>query len=533
VNSTTIEPNPPGVTGASTSAGVSAPGRWLSGRASGFVTKARLLVVARAFWVVTALFSLGLFAASVPARYGQLAEPSSDLQSGLAQLDISARFYATYLVAVEIVFAAVFLIISLIIFLRKYRDWVALFLSYMLLLFGMASHPIVHTMEALAATQLFWMPPVRFLTYLTWLSVFLFFFLFPDGKFVPRWTRWFIIFHAMLLIPWDLFPDSPYSPWMWEPVPLLIVEFVTWGTCVYAQVYRYIHTSDRVQRQQTKWVMLGGIASILGNLVFYLPRYIDPSLKDVSLGSSLLYQMVSITAMYLFSLLTPLAIAISILRYRLWDINLLINRTLVYIPLTGIIGGLYSASVVLFQKVFVALIGETSDAAIVLSTLILASTFTPMKNALQTLVDKRFKESSDPTRDLDLFGERVRSVIEVNDPHAVASRLLDEAICAFGARSGAIFLDGDGERGPFYTYGEWRDEESQVEVPLQHEGDHLGVLQLGVRQDGSAYSAADFEKLRSNAEVVARAIEVAACSLYPGTHTHPERVASTIHALPE
>src|SRR5688572_15330475 len=202
------------------------------------------------------------------------------MELGLAQLGISARFYAIYHIGLEIAFAAVFLVIAFIIFLRKYQDWVALFLSYMLLLFGMASHPIVHIMEALAATQLQWMPAVRFLTYLTWLCVFLFFLLFPDGKFVPRWTRYFAIFCALILIPWDLFPDSVYSPWMWHPLPFLILELSIWGTCVYAQVYRYMHTSDQVQRQQTKWVVFGGIASILGNLAFFLPRVIDPSLRD-------------------------------------------------------------------------------------------------------------------------------------------------------------------------------------------------------------------------------------------------------------
>src|SRR5205085_7545154 len=84
----------------------------------------------------------------------------------------------------------------------------------------------------------------------------------------------------------------------------------------------------------------------------------------------------------------PVATGIAILKYRLYDIDLLINRTLVYIPLTGILTGLYSASIALLQKLFVATSGEKSDAAIVITTLILTSSFTPIKNGLQSFVDK-------------------------------------------------------------------------------------------------------------------------------------------------
>ena len=117
---------------------------------------------------------------------------------------------------------------------------------------------------------------------------------------------------------------------------------------------------------------------------------------------------------------------------------------------------------------------------------------------------------------------------------AALSRLLDEAICAFGAKSGAVYLSGEGVDGaPFYAYGDWKEEDTKVEVPLEYHDDHIGMLKLGARQDGSAYTAHDLERLKSNAEVVARAIEVAACSLYPSGHAHQERRPSTMHALPE
>jgi hypothetical protein len=87
----------------------------------------------------------------------------------------------------------------------------------------------------------------------------------------------------------------------------------------------------------------------------------------------------------------PVAAAVAVLRYHLYNIDVIINRALVYIPLTGILGGAYAAGVALFQKLFVAVTGDRSDAAIVITTLVLASMFTPIRNWLQSFVDRRFK----------------------------------------------------------------------------------------------------------------------------------------------
>jgi len=85
------------------------------------------------------------------------------------------------------------------------------------------------------------------------------------------------------------------------------------------------------------------------------------------------------------------AIVIAILRYRLYEIDVIINRTLVYGALSAVLAGVYTASITLSQRVFIAVTGERSDAAIVLTTLIVASTFTPLKARLQTIVDARLK----------------------------------------------------------------------------------------------------------------------------------------------
>lgn len=92
--------------------------------------------------------------------------------------------------------------------------------------------------------------------------------------------------------------------------------------------------------------------------------------------------------------LVPVAVVVAVLRYRLYEIDTLINRTLVYVPLVGVVAGLYAGLVALLQRIFTAATGNTSDAAAVISALALAAVFTPIRNAIQSAVDRRFKPAT-------------------------------------------------------------------------------------------------------------------------------------------
>ena len=116
------------------------------------------------------------------------------------------------------------------------------------------------------------------------------------------------------------------------------------------QVYRYRHIANQGQKQQIKWVVLGMIASAFGSLAFFIPLYTGPNLESRVDAAALQFRLVSAAAVCFFLILTPIAIGISMMRYRLWNVDVLINRTLVYVPLTAILAGLYAASVSLLQN---------------------------------------------------------------------------------------------------------------------------------------------------------------------------------------
>jgi hypothetical protein len=146
---------------------------------------------------------------------------------------------------------------------------------------------------------------------------------------------WFII-----CILWNFFPDSVWSPPNWPPFLFGAVILFGWGTAAYAQIYRYRRVSNPVQRQQTKWLVFGyGAVFVLAILVI-LP-WIIISGPETPEASTLIYNALVLPAISFLLLIIPLTLAFSIFRYRLWDIDIIIRRTLIYGTLTALGFGLY------------------------------------------------------------------------------------------------------------------------------------------------------------------------------------------------
>jgi hypothetical protein len=212
-------------------------------------------------------------------------------------------------------------------------------------------------------------------------------------------------------------------------------------------------------------------------------------------------------------ILFPLSTAIAIFRYRLLEIDRVVNRAVLYGALTAVLAGLYTISVMISQRLFVVITGEKSDAAIVVTTLIVASAFTPIKDRLGRFLSARFKDVPDSTRALRTFSQEVSAYLEMSDAALLARRFLDEAVRAMRAESGAVSLVIDGRLQTIGTNGRWQGEAS-VAMPLQLDGQRYGLLWLGHRLGGSAYSRAEFEALQLAAQPVARALRLA-LHVYP------------------
>lgn len=219
------------------------------------------------------------------------------------------------------------------------------------------------------------------------------FLLFPDGKPVsPRWgvIGPLTIFGAILLavgigtVPGQLnnFPEvtNPVTLGGAWSGPLILVGAVIFaaGSALSAVslVVRWRRSSGDA-REQLKWLAAVSLPFIAAGVL----SPTSPAAQDVMIG---------------FGLLTPIAIAIAVLRHRLYDIDQVISRTVVYGALTAILAGIYTATLKLLQEGFVQVTGKESEGAVILATLVIAAAFTPIRKALEQVIDRRFKPAAAP-----------------------------------------------------------------------------------------------------------------------------------------
>ena len=216
---------------------------------------------------------------------------------------------------------------------------------------------------------------------------------------MPRWTRWLAVAVALLYVP-DVFFRGSSLDLLSGP---LFLGFL--GSLVVAQVYRYLRVSGPVERQQTKWVVFGVAVALVGfATLLILAGFVLPF---ESMGP--LADMAGETFAYGFLALIPLSIGIAILRSGLYEIDIIINRTLVYGSLTVMLVALYFGVIVLLQRVIVALTGEQSTLAVVASTLLIAALFNPLRRRIQGFIDRSFyRRKYDASKTLKEFSAKLR-----------------------------------------------------------------------------------------------------------------------------
>ena len=388
------------------------------------------LVAARITWVAIAGLALGVLVVALPVDFqaartilspetqvpGQLTPEDVRL---LRQWGLSLDFYAVYQTAMLVCFALVFMATGALLFWHRSDDPIVLFVSLWFVLFVLTGSPLLDPLIRLYPA---WQLPVRFLQGASIGCFPIFTFLFPDGRFVPRWTR-------ALTIAWVVWiVISPFTPFV-------VADFAgasaLWfgvlvpggmGIGILAQVYRYLRVSSRVERQQTKWVLFGFGVLAVGFVVYSLLPLMIPTVAEPGFARVLYLNFSETFFLVLPFCLLPVCIGIGILRYRLWDIDQLINRTLVYGSLTVVLALVYFASVVLLQGLFRPLFGPTNDLAIVASTLAIATLFQPLRRQVQSVIDQRFyRRKYDAAQTLQAFAAHVRDEVDV-------SRLSDEML---------------------------------------------------------------------------------------------------------
>jgi hypothetical protein len=238
-----------------------------------------------------------------------------------------------------------------------------------------------------------------------------FFLVFPDGRFTPRWTAVVVFLLAVVLGTSLLLPGSPLDVETWPPLLQLIANVGLYGSVVFAQIYRYQRVSTLAQRQQTKWVVFGVTAAIVG---FYAEsRFVQNPPAFVN-TSAVAYRLLVTAGFNFFLLLVPASIGVAILRSRLFDVDVLINRTLVYGTLTAGLGLTYWGGMILLQLLLRPLT-QGLDLAIVGSTLAVWVLFQPARRRIQAAVDRHFYRTRyDAAQTLQAFSARLQHKVDLD-----------------------------------------------------------------------------------------------------------------------
>lgn len=324
--------------------------------------------------------------------------------------------------------------------------------------------------------------------------------LFPDGR-LPSWRWWPAAAAAfiglVLRLVGDASPSSNPSAFDFGDVGVLFtVGSALAGLAALAVRWR---RAGPVLRQQIKWMAAAAVVVVVAFIGDIVVNVINPHLIENDaefLVFALTYTLV------------PLAAGASILRYRLYEIDLIINRAIVYLALTAILAGVYAGFTSMLQRLFVQLTGQSSDAAIIITVALIATLFTPVRNALQKLVDTRFKDARDLERMMESLETEVGSVMDVIVQDRLAERLVRTAREGADAIGAALFLNGAGDARPTFTSGEWTGE-AELVIPLRVGGREIGRMALGKRRHGAPYADRERDRLQRAADIVAVGLTLA------------------------
>ena len=356
------------------------------------------LSLVRLVWIILSLYNLIPGLLNLPGVYLQLIAltplpntegwTQANFSMAVSQTGLSPQLVAWIILVPILAKILVFLSVGLLIFRRKSNEWYGLLVSFVLVGLCGTFTGNQFNLLILAALPPVWQVVADELGGLMWLTFFMFPLLFPDGRFVPSWTRWIALSLAISFIAMEASkiilgqtPDFIFGVFL-STIVLIVI----------GKVYHLRHLTNPVERQQIRWFLFASMSFLIyAILQFFIVRVfpLPPQPGPLELG-------IYLAAIYLgdfIFLMIPIAIGIAIFRYRLWDIDLIIRRTLQYGLLTVLLGLVYFGMVILLEQIFRAITGQNSPLTVVLSTLAIVVLFTPLRRRIQTTIDRRFFRS--------------------------------------------------------------------------------------------------------------------------------------------
>lgn len=441
-----------------------------------------------AIWIIVsgaALFlSINSFAARIPileqvCTHGYCNETGqlpAELAQALENSGFSLSFYAGLRTVLDLVTVLVFSATGSFILIKKPKNFIAVYTSLVLFFLGTS-----FTIYSLTVGREGWMLAVQVHQVIAWILFIPFFYLFPDGKWSPKWTAALAGLWILIEIPYTFFPSSIASSRSWPEWLSSLYFFGIWLSCIYAQIYRYRKTASMIQKLQIKWFIFALTALVFSFFVSGLP-YLTSLSMDGRIRSVILFLTMVLQTAALCMI--PISIAYAILKYRMWQIDWILSRTLIY--------GMLTFVVISFHVLFVGGLGFLlqSPGNIVISLLstgLIAMMFQPLTAFFQRLVNRLiYGERDEPLSILSRLAERLEQTLALDqvlpEMMAIMIRALKLSYVEITLKNGKIYRVGQ-ETG------------KKARFPLLHQGDEVGYLEAGSRAETESFSKKDIKLL--------------------------------------
>lgn len=459
------------------------------------------LWVARALWSLIALASLGLFAALLPLvlrlnGYGDWTIESSAPVFGINIYTHAGHTYALVLLGLKYLAVAVFVAVAFYIFWRKSDDWMAILVSIMLFV-------LPHTFNLGGYTESWALYPYPWNNLLNALDVFfngigfvfLFFvfFLFPDGRFVPRWTRWVALL-SLVFVAAAWLSEFLHTFIRWnDTISWLAIILTFFGLLVLAtwsQIHRYRNYSTPPQQAQTRLVVTSLVITVSLISFLFLISFVGLPFNQLSpLNTSVGALLTFLFGTFSLPLL-PLSFGIAMLRDQLWQSERVLNRAFVYGALTAILLLVYVLTIGALSELF-----RTTDNFLIAAaaTGVVALLFHPLRERLQRAINRvLYGQRDEPFRVLNQLGAQLENTIT---PDAALPLIVETIARTMRVPYVGIELADDNRQTAAAHFGDIRS--NVIKLPLRYQQENVGELIVARRAPNEDFSSPDIQLLEN------------------------------------
>lgn len=458
-----------------------------------------------ALWLLAAVIVSIVSAKTIPAGIRQQVAlsdiPASDrdeMRRSLADLHLSPRFLAWYqVVAFSAISTLVNLTVGWLLIRRAPRTGFACYLAFVLLALVNAVYP--PSINDLLPGQPIAQAITRLTTVVAIGGFFTLPFVFPDGRFVPRWTLCFGIYNYAGVVAFAFFPSLLPEGRIWRLFDAAM-SILTVLAIVYAVRYRYVRIATPAQRRQTRWVIFG---LLIGVPCFFLG---DALMRNISASPRGVACLIGfLTVMPIVTIVPTLTVGIAILRDNLFDIDIVLSRTLVWLAMTAAVTGAYVGVVLGVGRVIDS---RRSLLLSLLATGLVAVGFQPLRLRVQRLIDHvLFGERDNPYAVLTRLGHQIEESLSPADLLPAIVRSTAEMLRLPYA---ALFLER--ADGPVLVASAGAAVPAALRLPLTYQGQAIGTLEVAPRTPGELFGRADrrlLEDLARQIGVAARTVSLA------------------------